>query len=675
MAYQNNNNRVVPRETLNVQLNPVASPTNQEIRYQVDLSQAKTTAANADALAKLGQGVLDIDYTLNRKAQDSILEAEYQTIAEGGNQRDWADVSKNVQGMAKFNPYIRDAFRTYTAQDIYRTATLKLQSNPNVLNGKMTTEQYHKFKNDTITEMMSAYNAAGLKPSNYGAYVEKIHDDILKVDDVYLTKNAEYTYNNSLAAMAHDTAIRLGANTAVALDEGSKLEGLKIAFQETIDTANSLGVPPDELVSKVLGVGLSEYLINNTDKVNSATVIAAMKDIKINGKTLNEIIPNFDYQLQSTIKQIKRASYEDRKLEYDNQQLTLKIDSENATKEFFTWFKQNQNATPEQIQQQAFGLINKYNIDADGIGFLNSIANTRGLMIKLKENITDPTTYNDLTAKAVTGSLTGIEVSEAVLNGDLSPEDAFKLQAKMEAIEKQGATEFKQKSKRVLDSYISKEGAYYRQTPPDVRNNINTAITQIQNKLDRGEYTASQAQAKLNQLEKAIPNMLLERQVQNKNYRIILNGRYRNTQNIPTSNRKQAQESIVRMGLLRNAQGVRDTNVSIVSPQSNNRNGQKHLGNDLSGARIGRAVYAPSSGRIIASGFEETMGNYALFQDNRGKYILYMHLQNSVRTGLINRNTTLGYIGNTGRVSNKNSGCLHVEFWNQDLKIVRPEEW
>ena len=52
-----------------------------------------------------------------------------------------------------------------------------------------------------------------------------------------------------------------------------------------------------------------------------------------------------------------------------------------------------------------------------------------------------------------------------------------------------------------------------------------------------------------------------------------------------------------------------------------------------------------------------------------------MHLQNSVRTGLINRNTTLGYIGNTGRVSNKNSGCLHVEFWNQDLKIVRPEEW
>ena len=69
------------------------------------------------------------------------------------------------------------------------------------------------------------------------------------------------------------------------------------------------------------------------------------------------------------------------------------------------------------------------------------------------------------------------------------------------------------------------------------------------------------------------------------------------------------------------------------------------------------------------------MGNYALFQDNRGKYALYMHLKNPVKTGSINRNIVLGYVGNTGRVSNKNTGCLHVEFWNQNLQVVRPEEW
>lgn len=69
------------------------------------------------------------------------------------------------------------------------------------------------------------------------------------------------------------------------------------------------------------------------------------------------------------------------------------------------------------------------------------------------------------------------------------------------------------------------------------------------------------------------------------------------------------------------------------------------------------------------------MGNYALFQDKRGKYVLYMHLNTPVSKGNINRNQILGYIGNTGRVSNKNLGSLHVEFWDKDLHVVKPEEW
>lgn len=675
MAYQNNNNRIVPNETIDVQLNPVASPTNQEIKYQPDLHQAKQTAATAEALAKIGQGVLDINDTLNRKAQDSIIAAEYKTISEGGNKREWADVSKNVTGMAKYNPYIKDAFKAFTAQDIYRASTIKLQSNPNVISGKMSPEQYSKFKQDTINEMMTAYKESGLNPNSYSEFVEKLHNDIFTTDNRYIIKNAEYTYNNTLTSLAHDTSFRMGANTASARDNAQKLEGITIALNDTIAHAESLGVPADEIVSKVLGVALSEYLVNNADKVDSATITSAMNKLRIGGKPLNEIIPNFDYQLQEEIRKVKRASYEDRKLDYDNQQLTLKIDSEKANKEFFSWFKNNQDATPEQIQQQALGLITKYDLDAEAVEFLSAVANTRGLMTKLKTNITDPTTYKQLSAKSAAGTLTGTEISKAVLDGKLNPEDMFKLQAKMDAVEKQGATEFKQKSKRVLDSYTTKTGAYYRNTPPDVQNHINTTITQIQNKLDNGEYTASEATAKLQQLEKAIPNMLLDKDIQNKNYSIILNGRYRNSQNVPTANSKKAQQAIVNLGLLRNKQGVRDTNVSIVSPQSNNRNGRKHFGNDLSGASIGRAIYPPSNGIIKAAGYESSMGNYALFMDKRGKYALFMHLAHPVQTGKVDRNTTLGYIGNTGRVDNKNSGCLHVEFWDKDLHVVKPEEW
>lgn len=285
----------------------------------------------------------------------------------------------------------------------------------------MSAEQYDKFKHDTINEMMEAYNEAGLNPHIYSKYVEQLHNDIFKVDDVYLTKNSEYTYNNTLTAMAHDTAFRMGANVAGARDEANKLEGMQIALKDTVAQMEALGVPSDEIVSKVLSVGLTEFLVNNADKVNSGTLVAALGDLKIGGKNLNEIIPNFDYQLQETVRKVKRANYEDRKLEYDNEQLTLRIDTENATKDFFSWFKNNQNASPEEIQSKAIGLINQYGIDAEGVAFLNSVANTRGLMTKLKENITDPTTYNSLAAKAATGTLTGVEISDAILDGNLSP--------------------------------------------------------------------------------------------------------------------------------------------------------------------------------------------------------------------------------------------------------------
>ena len=59
MVYQNNNNRVNPDAVVDARIAPVATPTNQEIRYR-DSSQdkARQTAAMAEGLASLGQGVI-----------------------------------------------------------------------------------------------------------------------------------------------------------------------------------------------------------------------------------------------------------------------------------------------------------------------------------------------------------------------------------------------------------------------------------------------------------------------------------------------------------------------------------------------------------------------------------------------------------------------------------------
>ena len=59
MVYQNNNNRVNPDAVVDARITPVATPTNQEIRYR-DSSQdkARQTAAMAEGLASLGTNAL-----------------------------------------------------------------------------------------------------------------------------------------------------------------------------------------------------------------------------------------------------------------------------------------------------------------------------------------------------------------------------------------------------------------------------------------------------------------------------------------------------------------------------------------------------------------------------------------------------------------------------------------
>jgi murein DD-endopeptidase MepM/ murein hydrolase activator NlpD len=479
-----------------------------------------------------------------------------------------------------------------------------------------------------------------------------------------------------LTSGAHNLAFNAGANVFNAGDTSAKMAGLTTAVNEAITQMQELGVPADDIVTKVISVGMTEFLTNNADKMDAASFVAAMKGITIGDKTLNEIIPNYDFQMNQLYRQIKRQNYEDRALEYQNQQLTNKMNMEDANRDFFQWYKNNQNATNDEIQQMALSLIGQYDLDSEGLSFLNVVAGTRGKFTELKTNITDPATYNTLAAQAATGELTNQEIGEAILNGTLHPDDAFKLQGKMEKVEAQGNKEVQTTVKRILNDYTNKNGAYHKTTPPDVRNNINSTIAQIQSKVDNGEMTPSQAQAKLKQLERAIPSMLMEKQAQNKNYSVILQGNYRNSQYVPEiSDMNKAKKAIINYGLLRNKQGVRDTNVQIISKQTNNRNGRKHFGNDFDGVYIGRPVYAPSNGEIISSGFESTMGNYAVFRDKRGKYLLLMHLRNTVPKGRVDRNIPIAYVGNTGRVENKNSGCLHVEFWDENLRLTTPDKW
>ena len=73
MTYQNNNHRRTPEAIKDITLHPQAAPVDKLIKYQPDLTESSKSKANAEALVKIGQGILDWDIYLQKAAQENAL--------------------------------------------------------------------------------------------------------------------------------------------------------------------------------------------------------------------------------------------------------------------------------------------------------------------------------------------------------------------------------------------------------------------------------------------------------------------------------------------------------------------------------------------------------------------------------------------------------------------------
>lgn len=673
MAYQDNNNRVVPNKAENTALQPQATPVDKTIKYQADVSGVGSTKATADALAKLGQGIMDYDFILRRQAQEAAINA-FESTEIDKNKREWADVSRRVDGMAKFNPYVKDEYLSLTAQDIYRSSMLKINSNPNLY--KMNEQEFNTFITGTKSEMMTAFKESQIDPRFYGAFVQKFSQDSYNVAQVYTVKNSEYTYNNSLTKHGSDLAFNLGANTYQISNEAGKAAAISQTLNAKIAECLENGIPKDDIAQKILGIGLQSYIVENADTLNSASLIAAVKDIKIGETPLNEIIPNYGYELHKLVRTAKRANYEDRKADFDDEQLTLKINTNAATKDFFSWFKNNQNASPAEVQQQALGFINKYGIDENGVTFLHTVASTKSLITDLKEVNSDPSVLQELGRKAAIGTLTGAEVSEALANKQIGWKEGLQF---IDRLDRQAKTEVKEfdNSAKDFDAKMKKEGIYGKtlKNTKEYTKLINQR-NQITMDLDSGKITADQARSKMAELDRIANSIRIMKSTKDKNVSLLTNANYVKAQSYPTYSFGTASNAFKNLGLIRGGIGQRiDGNItSGINPNRTiNGKNKPHKGYDL-GALEGTTIRnCNTTGKVVAAGYEDSMGNYAIVQYPNG-YARYMHLQNNV--GNLNGtqllpNQSFAKVGKTGK--GVTGSHLHVDFWNKNMELVNVE--
>lgn len=211
MPYQNNNNRINPQAAQNDSLQPQASPHNKLIQYQPDLRQAIKYNQDMDILAQMGKGLTSTDTLLQKQAQETALDAYEQT--EGvENKSQWTEVSRNVKGMAKFNPYIQDEHKKLVGQDIYRAAILELDKDPNYYT--KSPETYYNSVQEIRQNMYSAFKQTGLNPIHYAKYIEKFNEIEQQHAQKYTIKSSEYNYKRAKQKQSFEIGQGLSFNTS-----------------------------------------------------------------------------------------------------------------------------------------------------------------------------------------------------------------------------------------------------------------------------------------------------------------------------------------------------------------------------------------------------------------------------------------------------------------------------
>lgn len=663
-------NRLTPDAVQDYKLNPAASVVDKQSRYTPQLEESTKLKQTAQGLADLAKGVTALNIQAARMANENSLEAKAKTKKE--NQDKWAEVSKNIKGMAKFNPYNKEVYNT-------------LRANANVGNGLLELKQlsttcadltYEEFENQMSAIQENVMN--GLASENIKA--RNSHDALIRFQNAqeqlksdYIVKNKEKEYQIVQNQITRATALNFASNTA----EGNYLEGWNKTIQNLANTTNGLGmdnIKQAELFTKAV----NQYLIDNIDDIDAEEFMIAVGQTTINGKPLSDFAPNYAESMKQLLVKAKRAKYENDSIDLHMEKLRLEKASLAANAEMFN-FLSDPTKSDAEILNKANELIEAGGMEAIGMDYLKSIVSDKQTLYKLRTTQTNPETYESLMRKQLTGELTQDDIVQAVDNKELGVADASSL---FNTVQSEAQQTYSEQLKAINELYLDNKPVV------DIGEDNKTAITKtVYNTISDPKLSKAEKVQALMRIKGVAEHMRAQKEInESKDPRKLLTAPYMQTQKAHDQSAEEAQRYIAQMGFFKNQTGGRDLNIKVTSPMQASRtvtgtNGKTvtrdHKGSDVS-TYLGRAIYAPKTGEVIASGYEESMGNYVLFRCESGGYIKLMHLQaaNLPKAGTyLTKGTRLAHVGNTGFVNTKDTGVLHIEFFDKKMRLVDPKQF
>lgn len=659
MVYQNNNNRVNPDAVVDARINPVATPTNQEIRYR-DSSQdkAKQTAAMAEGLASLGQGIIALSPVMQRRAEAAVEKGRQEA---GINKNDWGVVSRNIPALSKFNPYLKDTYQQLQFQDIKNAAISEF----NGIQDKHTMDEteYLKQRSAVYQKMMQAANKQGIKYQNYSGQLIDFDKTMQRLDAQYYSQHAEYMQNKVWKKIGFNLNQEMSLNLPTSTN---KVSDMRIMLDEYTAAMTANGAS-DETIAKNMLTTLAAYIMDNPESVDAKTVRAALTGLSINGRDLGEIDNTFITNVNKLCKDAITAKYAEDEARWRYESAQASHDIHIAQGEYFKWLEQNPKATPDEKLSKAKELCNNYSLQnyaGDWFGNTNSLENS---MINMSRVRSDVSVMDDLGKKAARGELTIDEIEQ---NRDyLNYTDYANLHKLVDSSLEKSNTSLKSQAQKMFfqkNPEYSLDKSDYKKLQ-DAYNDLNLKLANKQ--IDNATY-----QQEINKLIAAGKYASDSKNVQSRNVNDILTSEYqrKNKGRIKPEDTNTINKELSKLGMLRNKQGValKDVKAEEAYTQSRKATSEAHYGIDVAGVTAGQPVYCPYSagGTLVAKGYEKDMGYYAVVKQGN-QYIKLMHLNGLPKHnigGFINANTAIGYVGNTGRV--RGTSCLHIEFWNSKLQ-------
>lgn len=668
MSRRDNNNRVTPDAVRDYKLDPAASVVDKQGKYTPQLEESAQLKATAEGLSKLAKGINDVRYVVERQANDNAIAAVAKT--EDKNKKEWAEVSKNIDGMAKFNPYNKEAFKTLRAKELAENGVLKLNE-LRATCASLTPEEFDSKKNAIQEEVINNMKAEGLKAKHTAGYLTRFQSYEEQLKREYVSKKAEYNYNVVQNQIV--TSVSKDFATLTKNNPNGYSAGWNEAIKNLTDTANGLGMNNTKQ-AELFAKAVNQYLVDNVDDIDAEQFILAVGQTKINGQSLSDFDPNYTESMRQLLIKAKRAKYDNDSLDLQIEKLRLEKETLAANAEMFKLMS-DPNATDAQILNKANELIEAGGMQSIGFNFLQSVVNDKNTLLTLRTTTTNPETNNALMQKYITGTLTQADVVNAFQDKKLSPKDAYSF---FNTLQSDAAQSYSEQLTALKELYLDKNPTI------DLGEKNKADLTKsVYDTISNPNLTKQQKAEALMRIKGVAEYMDSEKQVnESKDPRKLLTAAYMKTQKAHTQSTEEAQRYLAKLGLFKNQLGLKDSNIVVSEGMQEARpaTGQPHKGTDVS-TYTGRAIYAPKAGKVVASGYEKTMGNYLLFECEGGGYIKLMHLQaaNLPSAGtVLKEGMRMGHVGNTGtvRVSNKQTdGVLHVECFDKRMRLVDPKQF